>query len=121
MLTDILATFAENPLRAGVWPSLPRAGLLRGRAAELASRPRRRGRDRRERRRLRVRQRAAAPPAPSLQPHALAGRTVTNGEWRDFIADGGYATPTLWLSDGWAWVQQEAHRGAALLAATTGR
>lgn len=42
-----------------------------------------------------------------LSPHALADRTVTNGEWEEFIADGGYATPSLWLSDGWAWVQAE--------------
>lgn len=41
-----------------------------------------------------------------LTPYALANRPVTNGEWFDFIADKGYATATLWLSDGWAWVQQ---------------
>ena len=42
-----------------------------------------------------------------LSPHALASRPVTNGEWQEFIADGGYRTPSLWLSDGWAWVQAE--------------
>ncbi|MBB3347120.1 ergothioneine biosynthesis protein EgtB [Sphingomonas sp. BK069] len=42
-----------------------------------------------------------------LAPHALADRTVTNGEWAAFIADGGYATPRWWLADGWAWVQRE--------------
>jgi len=42
-----------------------------------------------------------------LRPHAIADRTVTNGEWIAFIADGGYADPRHWLSDGWAWVQRE--------------
>ena len=42
-----------------------------------------------------------------LAPHAIASRPVSNGEWQQFIADGGYHTPSLWLSDGWAWVQAE--------------
>ncbi len=42
-----------------------------------------------------------------LAPHALADRTVTNGEWAAFIADGGYAEARYWLSDGWAWVKRE--------------
>ncbi len=32
----------------------------------------------------------------------LADRSVSNGEYRAFIRDGGYTRPELWLSDGWA-------------------
>lgn len=37
-----------------------------------------------------------------LHPFAIATRPVTVGEYRDFIADGGYNRPELWLADGWA-------------------
>ena len=43
--------------------------------------------------------------AALLVPHAIADRTVTNGEWAAFIADGGYREPRWWLADGWAWVK----------------
>ena len=43
-----------------------------------------------------------------LNPHAIANRPVTNGEWLGFLEDGGYRDARLWLSDGWAWVQAEA-------------
>jgi ergothioneine biosynthesis protein EgtB len=42
-----------------------------------------------------------------LRPVRLAPSLVTNGEWLDFMADGGYTTPTLWLSDGWAMVEAQ--------------
>ncbi len=105
LLTDILATFAENPLEpayAGA-PAPSRnapepLGFLPGRTGliEIGSsggfafdseQPRHQS---------------------LLHPHAIASRPVTNIEWRDFIADGGYSTPALWLSEGWAWVQAEA-------------
>ncbi|MEE8119698.1 MAG: ergothioneine biosynthesis protein EgtB [Gammaproteobacteria bacterium] len=42
-----------------------------------------------------------------LIPHALANRLVTNGEYREFIQDGGYTTTELWLSDGWATICEQ--------------
>ena len=42
-----------------------------------------------------------------VHPFEMADRVVTEGEWRAFIDDGGYARPELWLSDGWAAVQAE--------------
>jgi ergothioneine biosynthesis protein EgtB len=37
-----------------------------------------------------------------LQSVRIARSLVTNAQWLDFMADGGYAAPSLWLSDGWA-------------------
>ena len=37
----------------------------------------------------------------------IARHLVTNAEWIAFIEAGGYATPSLWLSDGWTAVQTE--------------
>lgn len=42
-----------------------------------------------------------------LTPYALADRLVSNADWAAFIADGGYSTASLWLSDGWSWLQQD--------------
>lgn len=36
-----------------------------------------------------------------LQPFRLASRLVTNGEYLEFMRDGGYSQANLWLSDGW--------------------
>jgi len=41
-----------------------------------------------------------------LQPHRIGSRLVTNGEYRDFVNDGGYGDPGLWLSDGWATINE---------------
>jgi ergothioneine biosynthesis protein EgtB len=104
-LTDILATFAENPLEPAYGELAPPACFAteplswhRGREGVVeigaagddfafdSERPRHRA---------------------MLAAHEIANRRVTNSEWREFIADGGYSTPILWLSDGWAWVEQE--------------
>lgn len=42
-----------------------------------------------------------------LRPFSIARALVSNADWSEFIDDGGYVTPSLWLSDGWAWVQRE--------------
>jgi ergothioneine biosynthesis protein EgtB len=41
-----------------------------------------------------------------LPPFALASRPVTCGEYLEFMEDGGYRRPELWLSAGWATVQE---------------
>ncbi len=40
-------------------------------------------------------------------PVRLARNLVTNADWLAFMADGGYSTPTLWLMDGFATVNNE--------------
>ena len=105
LLTDLLATFAENPLEPA-YAQLPppacftvepltfhlgRTGIVEIGARDVGfafdcERPRH---------------------PVLLHAHKLASRRVTNGEWAEFVADGGYRTPALWLSDGWDWVQRE--------------
>jgi len=41
-----------------------------------------------------------------LQNYKLADRLVTNGEYLQFIEEGGYNDASIWLSDGWSWIQQ---------------
>jgi ergothioneine biosynthesis protein EgtB len=103
LLTDLLAGFAENPLEPA-YGALPPAACfaiepltwLPGREGRVAI-----GADDAfafdsERPRHEV----------LLAPHAIASRLVTNREWSEFIADGGYRTASLWLSDGWDWVRR---------------
>lgn len=105
-LTDILATFAENPLEP-VYATLDPAPCY---ATEpLQFHPGREGL-------VEIGASAEADFAYDceiprhrtlLHPHAIAQRCVTNGEWQQFIGDGGYDHPTLWLSEGWDWRQAE--------------
>ena len=102
-LTDILATFAENPLEPA-YGSLDAVScnapeplsFLPGRTGIVEIGAPNSG--------FAFDSERARHPA-LLQPHALASRPVTNREWQEFIADGGYSTPTLWLSEGWDWVR----------------
>ena len=41
-----------------------------------------------------------------LSEHSIGSRLITNREYRDFIRDGAYETSSLWLSDGWATVNE---------------
>jgi len=43
-----------------------------------------------------------------LADYAIASRPVTSGEFLEFITDGGYSRPELWLSLGWDEVQKNA-------------
>ena len=42
-----------------------------------------------------------------IEGFELADRLVTNGEWLEFMADGGYHEHQHWLSAGWATIQTE--------------
>jgi len=112
LLTDILHHFSVNPLQPAVWPGAPKVpvampgpigwiegatGLVEIGADESTSSTE-----------LAFAFDSETPRHTELlHPHALADRTVTNGEWAAFIADGGYRDPRHWLSDGWSWVQAE--------------
>ncbi|MDQ3287162.1 MAG: ergothioneine biosynthesis protein EgtB [Pseudomonadota bacterium] len=39
--------------------------------------------------------------------HSLADCPVSNAEYREFIADGAYRNPALWMSEGWAHINAE--------------
>lgn len=45
-----------------------------------------------------------------LHEHRIASRLVTNGEFLEFIRDGGYRQSALWLSDGWTAVNERGWR-----------
>ncbi|WP_019834096.1 ergothioneine biosynthesis protein EgtB [Sphingomonas sp. PR090111-T3T-6A] len=105
LVTDILHLFAQNPLAPALWPAEPRR-------PSPAPEPLRwiEGRTGRQEVGHDGKGFAFDCEGPRhtvwLAPHALADRVVTNGEWRAFVEDGGYATASLWLSDGWGWVRE---------------
>lgn len=39
----------------------------------------------------------------AIEPFSIARRTVTKGEFADFVRDGGYRDRRHWSDDGWAW------------------
>lgn len=41
-----------------------------------------------------------------LDSFAICNSLVTNADFKSFIEDGGYANSSLWLSDGWDWVNE---------------
>jgi ergothioneine biosynthesis protein EgtB len=45
-----------------------------------------------------------------VDSYELANQPVTNAEFRQFVRDGGYDEPRLWLSDGWMSAQREGWR-----------
>ncbi len=42
-----------------------------------------------------------------LGPYALAQELVTQGQWAQFVADGGYREARWWLAAGWDWVRAQ--------------
>ncbi|WP_455210924.1 ergothioneine biosynthesis protein EgtB [Kaarinaea lacus] len=42
-----------------------------------------------------------------LNDYYLASRPITNGEFMEFISDGGYERPDYWLSDAWQIIRQQ--------------
>ena len=42
-----------------------------------------------------------------IRPFAMANRVISNGEFLEFMQDGGYQRSELWLSEGWSTVQSQ--------------
>lgn len=106
LLTDILHAFAQNPLMPAfrapeplaVHDDMPEAGWTEHQGGPVT---------------------IGADPADFhydcegprhdqlLTPFRMKNRAVTCQEWLEFIEDGAYANPLIWLSDGWAEVQKQ--------------
>ncbi|MEA3639373.1 MAG: ergothioneine biosynthesis protein EgtB [Lamprobacter sp.] len=118
LVTDIKYNLAHNPLRPAYRADLPTAPVrapvpltftaFEGGVHSFGAQPEGQGDSN------------PSSPAPSfaydnefprhqrlLEPFRLADRLVTNAEYLDFIEDGGYQHPGLWLSDGWAQIKTQ--------------
>ena len=115
MLTDLLHAFSGNPLRPAYRSEAP--ALQRASTLEWLSHP---GGI------IDVGHQGSSfafdnecPRHRALLPaFQIAHRLVSCGEFADFIEDGGYQRPALWLSDGWAQVQSEGWQHPAYWQAT---
>jgi ergothioneine biosynthesis protein EgtB len=105
LLTDMLHGFAQSPLLPAVIPGWQEPPSASG-AMRFIERP---GGI------LRIGHRGAGfhfdneGPCHQLllQPHALASHLVRNTAFCAFIADGGYTTPSLWMSEGFDMARSE--------------
>jgi ergothioneine biosynthesis protein EgtB len=107
LLTDILHLFSENPLRPAYMPVRREAHPAAlhqpltythytGGVVEIGHSGNEFAFD------------CEGPRHRMIRPaYKLANRCVTNREWLQFMADGGYRTPLLWLSDGWIESQRQ--------------
>ncbi len=108
MLTDVLHLFSLNPLKPA-WRDLPQPPRRTAAASGWLHRPG--GRDTLGHHGEGFHFDLEEPRHPVwLQPYALADRAVCNAEFAEFVRDGGYREPLLWLSDGWATAQREQWR-----------
>ncbi len=109
MLTDIKHVFSVNPAWPTVNPALTPPPVRKSPAHEFRSGP------------SGVREIGhiddsycfdnELPRHPELiAEHLIGSRLINNGEYLEFIRDGGYTTPKLWHSDGWAIINREGWR-----------
>jgi ergothioneine biosynthesis protein EgtB len=105
LLTDIKHAFWKNPLHPAYCPALPSVADVApplewwdhpGGQVEI-------GHDRDEF----AFDNEKPKHARTLSPFRLASRLVTCAEYLDFVEDGGYERPELWLSEGWALAKAE--------------
>ena len=106
LLTDILALLSANPLRPAYRQRRPRvAAIAQGAPGwiEFAGGIRQAGHDGQ----VFAWDNEVPRHDVLIHPFRLADRLVTNGEWLEFMTDGGYRTASLWLADGWTTVNRE--------------